>query len=140
MIGVHKFNTIVTTGRRIHGLPAEEAFTRSISDYPLEAIDPWGATYCLVADPAMPTGSVYYSKTYGIISLGEDGRTLSNGNDPDDVRSWGGRLVMPEYYRKRFRTRNFLCFGIVFSLIVFVLSCVTRFASTPNKKEQKRCQ
>lgn len=55
-------------------------------------LDPWGHEYQYI--PPAPEGI----RDYGIYSLGKDGISISNGNDPDDINSW-------DTGRRRFRSR-----------------------------------
>lgn len=51
--------------------------------------DPWGHEY-VYRFPA-----VYSTSGYDLYSLGPDGKSVSGGNDPDDIDNWGKPAVLP---------------------------------------------
>lgn len=74
----------------------EEAFWRDLGF----SSDPWGNRYHL-AGGGKPTG-VARPHPFGAYCLGQDGKSNSQGNDPDDLNTWFDRV--PEFYKQRGRT------------------------------------
>jgi len=68
-----------------------------------QSVDPWGHSYKCRRNVVMPDGTVTDS---GIYSLGEDGVSASNGDDPDDLNSWDDQCY--SFYSRRDTIRYFL--------------------------------
>ena len=58
--------------------PPDKQWTQLADKIPL---DPWGTPYQYIA----PTS---YVSAFALFSLGRDGVSQSNGNDPDDINNW----------------------------------------------------
>jgi general secretion pathway protein G len=65
--------------------PAGVQWSRLMDAVPL---DPWGNAYMYVREDSLKDG-------FGLYSLGQDGRSLSHGNDADDIVSWEPAKVLP---------------------------------------------
>ncbi len=82
--------------------------------------DPWGNPYVCVE---RPEDSDEGDRPWHFYSTGQDGKSATNGNDPDDIGSWKEMQVVANYYhaetRKRKRTAAVLL-GLVSSPFVFL--------------------
>jgi hypothetical protein len=64
-------------------------------------LDPWGSPYKCVRNRTLDNGTVV---PMGIFSMGRDGVSRSEGNDPDDLNSWDARSG--DYYRLEIAAAN----------------------------------
>ncbi len=82
--------------------------------------DPWGNYFVYVYPPVQ--GAIY-----DLYSLGNDGATLSNGNDEDDINSWDGSKHWRIYYAEldKNRERYYFALKIItcFTLPFVILYC-----------------
>lgn len=80
-------------------LNEKERAKHGLEDFPV--LDPWGRPYRYVRDMTLPDRAVV---DFGVYSLGEDGKSTSNGNDPDDISSWVPYPDNVAYYSQKVRT------------------------------------
>ena len=64
-------------------LPANNPATQALREHP--GLDPWGNPYRCVRNVKLPEGGM---QSIGVYSMGRDGVSETNGNDPDDLNSW----------------------------------------------------
>lgn len=67
---------------------------------------------------------VHNPESFDLYSLGQDGRSKTGGNDPDDINDWNQQRPWIDYYarsRQLDRLMNFLITGICVSALMFVL-------------------
>ena len=77
-----------------HSLPANDPASEFLDDPP--GMDAWGNPYRVQARESLMAAVRVYS-------TGQDGESLADGNDPDDIRSWGpnrGAWYSKWHYRK----------------------------------------
>lgn len=67
-----------------------------LGDPPSEERDSWGRPYQFARRDGKSSGKI---EAIGVYSLGEDGISRTEGNDPDDINSW--TVDNAAYYRKR---------------------------------------
>lgn len=106
-------------------------------------LDQWGNPYrCVFGKFRRPGIDRLY--TIGIYSMGEDGISLSNGNDPDDINSWSD---WPGYfYYQRFaeeeaaakRNRQVWATVILTPLVYLAFLGLGRLARLPFRREKAR--
>lgn len=75
--------------------------------------DPWGYDYRYVLMPGRDAG-------FGIYSLGADGITASDGNDPDDLNTWDKNAPWLAYYKAECQERRPLVYLIPVAVAVVV--------------------
>ena len=90
-----------------------------------QPVDLWGQPYKCRRHIVMPDGTVTES---GIYSLGEDGISTSNGNDPDDLNSWDEQCY--SFYRRRDAVRYLLGRFIIGIPWAIGLGIIFRFLSS----------
>ena len=77
----------------------------------------------------------------GIYSAGMDGESSTNGNDPDDINSWGqiGKNHYPEAKRER-AARQARVAGLwgLFAAVLFLLVFEWRMLRRPKRRKSKR--
>lgn len=78
--------------------------------------DGWMRQFVYVLDANLPHG-------FGIYSCGEDGKTISNGNDRDDLNTWNTRAPWRSYYGGGSVRQAVICWGML--LLVGVLIVAT---------------
>ena len=86
----------------------------------------WGRPVYVVSDTIPDRDGDGFGGGRGFYVVGEDGISNSNGNDPDDINSWGKNSHV-YYYKKEsqsFQIRDFI-FASVVSLIAIMLLVVS---------------
>lgn len=91
--------------------------------------DPWGSPYGYVEGNGLGEGTGY---GYGLYSMGPDGKTATQGNDPDDLNSWSGQIpMMPPPPWTSILDRDLPIAGVGF--LLGILACRLRKSrSTPQ--------
>jgi hypothetical protein len=84
-------------------------------------LDPWGHPYRCVSPKASPDGQSTHD--VGVYSMGQDGVSESNGNDPDDINSWDDhhRRFYLDQIATRKRTENV---SVTIVLMPVIYACV----------------
>jgi len=92
--------------------------------------DPWGNPYQIVELDRR--GMYGLPSTFHVYSLGEDGKSDSSGNDPDDINSWNfdvekhyGRRVAARHARESL-WRTLWLTPIVYAVCLFVFHSFSR--------------
>ncbi len=93
------------------GLTRRELHETGLGSF-CDSLDIWGNPYRAVRDLTLPDGTVV---ELGVYSMGEDGSSASDGNDPDDINTWSESWK--EHYRQSQRSRQTAGLGI-FGLIL----------------------
>lgn len=76
-------------------LPTPEEGLKAIASmHGMPAVDPWGHPYAYLRGDGLPDG-------FGIYSMGPDGVSTTQGNDPDDLNSWNSGATDPQKEKKK---------------------------------------
>ena len=67
---------------------------------------------------------IHLSGSFDLYSLGEDGRTLTAGDDPDDINNWNSEKPWLAYYGRRAVVRHRLRFVKIGALLVVGLAAI----------------
>ncbi|MEX2141279.1 MAG: hypothetical protein WD894_18585 [Pirellulales bacterium] len=99
-------------------LPANDPAWRLLVER--QRVDPWGNPYRSL-NLALDDSSLF---AIGIYSTGEDGASLTQGNDPDDLNSWDEhtgshyRAAISEENRKRYAVQGLFLTAFIYPAIV----------------------
>ncbi|MBP7050575.1 MAG: type II secretion system protein GspG [Phycisphaerae bacterium] len=92
--------------------------------------DGWGRELVYVPDPKLPHG-------FGIYSCGEDGKTISNGNDRDDLNTWSALAPWRSSYGSgSVRQAAMRWVMLILAGVLTVAATVTLLRRPPFAKQQ----
>ncbi len=99
--------------------------------------DIWGNTYRLAIDGS----GLNAAERIDVYSLGEDGKTTTNGNDPDDINSWTEPST--EFYDRRLSRIMLLVYGglgVLYGIGVWLLFFQLAYWLSPKWKRPSQLQ
>jgi hypothetical protein len=82
-------------------LPPSHQIWQQLREHP--GVDPWGQPYRCIRNRHLTDGTLV---ELGVYSIGRDGVSESQGNDPDDLNSWN--KDPNKYYRDEINRQNFM--------------------------------